>query len=225
MVSPELFWEPEDLTMELTARTPRRVEFVLDLICVHSYIALTRWSRAAKRFRDSGAEVEVVFRPFQLAPETPSTGRPLFEVHKEAFGEEKARAIARDTGFGAEDGLRLNFERAVYTNTFEAHRLLADAAGQGLGEAMAERLFRAYLTDGSNIGDPHTLARLADEIGVVHSEGGGTALRAELDRVRTLGISSVPLVLFDGGPALGGAQPEAVYFQALTTQPDPSLRG
>jgi predicted DsbA family dithiol-disulfide isomerase len=211
--------------MRLKPRTPRRVEFVLDLICVHSYIALTRFNRAAKRLRDSGTEVEIVFRPYQLAPETPATGRPLFEVHKEAFGEEKARAIARDTGFGAEDGLRLNFERAVYTNTFEAHRLVADAAGQGLGEAMTERLFRAYLTDGLNIGDPDTLARLADEIGVVRSEDADAALRAELDGVRTLGISSVPLVLFDGGPALGGAQPEAVYFQALSAHPAPSPRG
>ncbi|MFI7020531.1 DsbA family protein [Streptomyces sp. NPDC050164] len=211
--------------MQQNARTPRRVEFVLDLICVHSYIALTRFSRAVKRYRDSGGEAEVVFRPYQLAPETPPTGRPLFEVHKESFGEEKARAIAQDTGFGAQDGLSLNFERAVYTNTFEAHLLLADAAGQGLGEAMAERLFRAYLTDGLNIGDPSTLARLADEIGVVRSEDGATALRAELDSVRRLGVDSVPLVLFDGGPALSGAQPEAVYLHALDTPPAPPVEG
>ncbi|MCP3817863.1 DsbA family oxidoreductase [Streptomyces sp. A3M-1-3] len=218
--------------MDLNTRTPRTVEFVLDLICVHSYIAFTRFSRAAALYRDAGGVVDIVFRPCQVAPDAPASGRPLFEVHKAAFGEQQARAIAQDTSFGAEDGLRVDFERAVHTNTFEAHRLLATAASQGAGEAMAERLFRAYMTDGLNIGDPGTLARLAAEIGVgvevevgvgvEQSEDGAAALTAELDRMRGLGITSVPLILFDNGTAFSGSQPESVYLKALATPPVPA---
>ncbi|MEV6655261.1 DsbA family oxidoreductase [Streptomyces sp. NPDC051219] len=210
--------------MDLNTRAPRTVEFVLDLICVHSYIAFVRFSRAVARYRDAGGVADIVFRPFQIAPDAPATGRPLFEVHKAAFGENQARAIAQDTSFGAEDGLRVDFERAVHTNTFEAHRLVAVAAAQGLGEAMTERLFRAYMTDGLNIGDPGTLARLAAQVGVEPSEDGASAVHAELDRMRRLGITSVPLLLFDNGTAFSGSQPEAVYLKALATPPVPVTR-
>ncbi|WP_455360110.1 DsbA family oxidoreductase [Streptomyces sp. SYSU K21746] len=211
--------------MELNTRTPRTVEFVLDLICVHSYIAFTRFSRAVARYRDAGGVVDVVFRPFQIAPDAPASGRPLFEVHKAAFGEQQARAIAQDTSFGAEDGVRVDFERAVHTNTFEAHRLLATATALGAGEAMAERLFRAYMSEGLNIGDAGTLARLAAEVGVEPSADGTAELTAELDRMRRLGITSVPLLLFDNGTALSGSQPEAVYLKTLATPPVPASRG
>ncbi|MFF6782521.1 DsbA family protein [Streptomyces sp. NPDC012510] len=211
--------------MELNTRTPRTVEFVLDLICVHSYLAFTRFSRAVERYRDAGGSVDVVFRPFQIAPEAPATGRPLFEVHKAAFGEAQARAIAQDTSFGAEDGVRVDFERAIHTNTFEAHRLVAVAAAQGLGEAMTERLFRAYMTDGLNIGDPGTLARLAAEVGVEPSQDGAAAVRAELDRMHRVGVTSVPVLFFDDGTVLSGAQPEAVYLEALATPAVPATRG
>ncbi|MCH0542305.1 DsbA family oxidoreductase [Streptomyces sp. MUM 203J] len=208
--------------MDPNTTTQRSVEFVLDLICVHSYIAFTRFSRAAQRFRDSGGQVDVTFRPFQIAPDAPATGRPLFDVHKEAFGEDTARAIAEDTSFGAEDGLDIRFERAVHTNTLDAHRLVAAAASQGAAEAMAERLFRAYMTEGLNIGDPATLARLASEVGVEPPEDGASAVRAEIDRMRRLGVTSVPLVLVDDGPAMSGAQPEDAYLKALATPPAPA---
>lgn len=211
-----------------TAQAPRTVEFVLDLICVHSYLAFTRFARAARRFRESGGELEVVFRPFLIAPEAPATGRPLFEVHKAAFGEETARAITADKSFGAEDGLDIDFERAIHTNTFDAHRLLAAAAAQGSGEAMAERLFRAYMTDGLNIGDPGTLDRLAAEVGVEPAKDGGAgdgaAVREEINSMRRLGVTSVPLLFFKEGPTLSGAQPEDAYLKALRTPPAP-VRG
>jgi len=193
----------------------RRVEFVLDLMCAHSYVGFTRLSRAARRYRDQGGEVQVVFRPFQVVPDAPAEGRPLYDVHKEVFGEEDARAIAADTSFGAADGIEAHFDKAVHVNTFEAHRLLAAASAQGRGEQMAERLFRAYLTDGLNIGDADTLRRLAAETGVEPVTGGAEELRARLAEVRRDGVTSVPLFLFDTGRTISGAQPQDAFRTAL----------
>lgn len=192
-----------------------RVEFFLDLTCIHSYIGFTRFERAAKRYRSGGGEVTVVFRPFEVAPNAAKAGEPLSAVHRRHFGENAPQLVSRMAAVGVQEGLRFNFAQAVHVKTFEAHRLLATAARQGLGEPMAERLFRAYLTDGLNIGDRSTLATLASELGVREPILSDAELRAELERVRELGVSSVPLVLFDGMPALSGSQPENVYWEAL----------
>ncbi len=80
---------------------------------------------------------------------------------------------------------------------------------------MAERLFRAYLTEGLNIGDRATLDRLAAEAGVRPSPGGAEELRAELTRVRSLGIRSVPVFRFDGGALVAGAQSEETFRNVL----------
>ncbi|MFI5676944.1 DsbA family oxidoreductase [Streptomyces cellulosae] len=203
--------------MTAVTNTSLRVEIVLDLTCVHSYIGFTRFERVADRHRAAGGDLDVVFLPFQVSPDAPPEGRPLAEVHRGFFGsaEQAAQATASMAAVGAKDGLKLNFDRAVHVNTFEAHRLLAAAARQGLGEPMAERIFRAYLTDGLNIGDRATLDRLAAETGVRPSPDGAGELRAELARVRALGIHSVPQFDFGGTVRLTGAQSEETFQRAF----------
>ncbi|MFF3907764.1 DsbA family protein [Streptomyces sp. NPDC001848] len=205
-------------------RTPttRRVEFVLDLVCVHSYLAFTRFERAAARRRADGDRVEVVFRPFQIAPEAPAQGEPLPERHRRDFGTEAERMTRHMAAVGAQEGLRLDFDRAVFVNTLPAHRLLAAAGRQGRAEAMAERLFRAYFTDGANIGDAATLDRLAAQAGVrrgAPDEPDEPDLAAELAKVRAESVRQVPLLRFDTGTALTGAQPEEAYLRALSGPP------
>ncbi|GHH30531.1 DsbA family oxidoreductase [Streptomyces lanatus] len=203
--------------MTAVGSKPLRVEIALDLTCVHSYLGFNRFQRVAARHRAAGGGLDVVFLPFQVSPEAPPEGRPLSEVHLAFFGsaEQAARATAGMAAVGAQDGLELNFERAVHVNTFEAHRLLATAAHQGLGEPMAERLFRAYLTEGLNIGDRAVLDRLAAETGVRPTPDGAEELRAELTRVRALGISSVPQFRFTDTILLAGAQPEEALQRAF----------
>ncbi|MEV4734349.1 DsbA family protein [Saccharopolyspora sp. NPDC049426] len=187
-----------------------RVEVVLDFVCVHSYLGFTRFLRAVEAHRRTGGEVEVRFAPFQLRPDASSAGEPLFELHARERGESVAREIATSS-IGEQDGLRLNFRRAIFTNTFEAHRLLAAASEQDSGEVMAERLFRAYFTDGLNIADPSTLTALADEVGVAAPVGGADSLRAELDRVRALGIDMLPVFRFPSGTITGSGEVERFH--------------
>jgi predicted DsbA family dithiol-disulfide isomerase len=195
----------------------RRAELLLDIACVQSYLVLTRYLRAAERFRAEGGTVETVFLPFRFRPEAAPEGEPLFATHMRDRGEAAAREIQATTDFGAADGLRVDFTRVVSTNTFFAHRLVAQAAAQGRGEVMAERLFRAYFTDGVNVADPAVLTRLAAEAGVTPREDGTADLLRALERVRERGFTpaDVPAVLVDGGPTLNGDHPEEAYHRAL----------
>ncbi|WP_051856417.1 hypothetical protein [Streptomyces sp. NRRL B-1347] len=80
---------------------------------------------------------------------------------------------------------------------------------------MAERLFRACFTDGLNIADPAVLDRLAAETGVTAASGGAQALRAELARVRALGLPDPPVLLRADGPVLSGEIREDDVLAAL----------
>jgi predicted DsbA family dithiol-disulfide isomerase len=204
---------------------PHRVEAVLDFVCVHCYLGFTRYLRAVRRHRADGGTVETVLRPVQLRPQASPVGEPLVEVWARERGAAVAARLAADTSFGADDGLELNFRRAVFTNTFDAHRLAAQASAQGKGEEMAERLFRAYFADGLNIADTTVLDRLAAETGVMTTSGGAEALQAELARVRALDLPAPPVILPAGGPVLSGEIREDDVLAALAsdTMPRPGL--
>ncbi|MEV5824283.1 DsbA family protein [Spirillospora sp. NPDC052242] len=196
----------------------RTVEFVFDIACVNSYLMFTRYSRAVERFRAGGGEVETTLLPYRFQPDMDPAGEPLVETHRRLLGEEEARTVQATTDFGAAEGLRVDFTRVVSTNTFEAHRRIAWAVEQGRGEAMTERLFRAYFTDGVNVADPDVLDRLAREAGVTEGTTGPDDLHRELERVRGLGFvrAAVPAFRFDGDRVLGGGgQSEDELLAAL----------
>ncbi|MEV4009851.1 DsbA family oxidoreductase [Nonomuraea angiospora] len=193
------------------------VTFVFDIPCVWSYFGFTRLQRALARFRAEGGRADVAFRPFQLDPNASVEGELKIDVLRRAFGDEAESAVAGITAMAAEEGLRFRHDKAIYSNTFEAHRLIAVAARQGLGEEMVERLFRAHHADELNIADVDTLKALAEEIGVHWSDEGAEETRAELGGVRRSGVRGVPVFRFAGLPALSGAQSEQVLLAALTS--------
>src|SRR5690606_20512498 len=85
------------------------------------------------------------------------------------YGMSRADAEARHrqmTEMAAADGWDFHFERARRGNTFDAHRLLHLAAERGVQEAVKERLFRGYFTEGEHIADHSTLVRLGAEAGL-----------------------------------------------------------
>ncbi|MFD3488468.1 DsbA family protein [Streptomyces sp. NPDC058665] len=177
--------------------------------------AYVRLERAIERVRADGGKVDVVFRPFQLAPDAAFDGEPLLEVLAGMFGSHVVAETRQAAADAVKDGVTLDYGRAVAAGTFEAHRLIRSAASRGLGEAAVERLFRAHFTDGLNIADPATLKRLAAEIGVATNNAPADQLRDDLARVRTAGIRSVPQISFDGGRPLSGTQSETTYAKAL----------
>lgn len=200
------------------------VEITLDVMCAASYLAYARFQRAAARFRAAGGDLEVRFVPFQLAPDASSEGEPIREVHRRVFGPDADRETDRFARVAARDGLVLDYDRVLLTNTFEAHRLIALAAEVGLAEATVERLFRAYFTDGENLGDTGTLQRLAAEVGVPWSEDGAEATRAALAAAARDGVRSIPVFALPGGVVLRGSRTEAEFDAALAAAGDLAVR-
>ncbi|WP_369200798.1 DsbA family protein [Streptomyces sp. PU-14G] len=201
------------------SRAPHRIELVHDFVCARSYLAFTRLRRAHALHRAEGGTTRLVLRPYQIRPDTPAEGEPLFEVHRRERGEAVARAIRADRTLGAADGLDLRFDRAVFANTRAAHHLTAQAATQHRALDMAARLFRAYFTDGLDIADPHVLTRLAAEVGVRPEPDLTEHLSAELARTRHLGSPSGPVLLADGHPVLHEEPTEEELLSCLRAGP------
>ncbi|GII51955.1 DSBA oxidoreductase [Planotetraspora thailandica] len=191
------------------------VQIVADVICAHSYLGYTRFARAADRLRAEGVEVTVEFLPFELAPGAPTDGRPLLAVLEQTFGPDAVAGALAFAEHAAREGLRFEYGKAIATGTFEAHRLIADAALQDKAEPMAERLFRAHFTDGLHVGDPATLDQLAAEVGVTTGRVPPATVRARLGRVRRLDITGVPVFRIENLPPLTGSPTETTLLATL----------
>jgi predicted DsbA family dithiol-disulfide isomerase len=194
-----------------------------DVICPWCYIGKNRLEQALQEY--PSGQVTVTFRAYQLDPSPVPRPVPLKAALAAKFGgpERAEQMLGHVTAVAAADGLTLNFDRAIAANTFDAHRLIAWAAGQGRQLEMLESLQRAHFTDGVDIGSRPALARLAGSIGLdessalayLDSSAGITEVDADLAEARELGITSVPTFVVDGRYALQGAQEPAVLRDAL----------
>ena len=184
-----------------------------DVVCPWCYLGKHRLEQA---LHGHPGPVTVTYRAYQLNPAPVTRPVPLKAAMAAQFGgPERAEQMFRHVAsVAAGDGLTLDFDRAIAANTFDAHRLIAWAAGQGRQATMVDALQRAHFTDGVDIGSRAALARVAAEIGLdeasalayLGSTGGVDAVRADITAARELGITSVPTFVIDGRYAVQGAQ-------------------
>ena len=203
-----------------------KIDIWSDIACPWCYVGKRRFERALERF-DGKDSVDVVWHSFQLDPGAPpSREESQTELLASKYGVPHAQAAAmnaRMTSEGVKEGLEMDFDRVRVTNTFDAHRLMHLARAHDLQDAMKERLFRAYLTEGALLSDHAVLARLAEEVGIDANEAGDVLasdrhaadVRADEARARSLGISGVPFFVIDEMYGVSGAQSSEVLLQVM----------
>jgi predicted DsbA family dithiol-disulfide isomerase len=202
------------------------IEIWSDVVCPWCYIGKRRFETALGRFahRDN---VRVVWRSFELDPSAPEirTGDAAERLAAK-YGMTRDQALAnhaRMTQMAAQEGLAFDFTKSRSGNTFNAHRLLHLARERGVQDAVKERLFRAYFTEGEPIGEPETLVRVVSDAGlsaqearaVLSSDAHAEDVRAEELEARELGINGVPFFVVDRRYGVSGAQPADVLLEVL----------
>lgn len=200
-----------------------RIDIVSDVVCPWCYLGKRLLEAALAQRPD--LEARVVWRPYQLNPNLPAEG-----VDREAYlaariDPARRSAITAELLLQAEAlGLALNLAAAtVMPNSFDAHRLLSWAQGQGRGMVAAEALFSAYFHDGRNIGDRATLIEISQAVGLDPElvrylyvrDSDRDKLTADLAQVAPLGQKGVPAFVFGGKVAVLGAQPVDVLLKAI----------
>ena len=134
---------------------------------------------------------------------------------------------------GAAVGLEFNWKAIERSpNSIRSHLLYA-ILPEELRTAMVERIGVAYFQQGRDIGDLETLKAIAAEGGVEPELAARalerpelqTAILSEVEQAATLGISGVPLFIFDNRLAVSGAQSVEVFQSALAEAVEGRTRG
>lgn len=213
---------------DTAARRPIRIDFVSDVSCPWCAIGLQALEQALARIGDA-VPVELHFQPFELNPQMPAEGEDAIEHLTGKYGISEAQARRNGESIRAR-GAQLGFEfdmarRRRVWNTFDAHRLLHWAAQEGPGyqRALKHALLRAYFSDGENVSDHDTLARIAASAGldeararaILASDAHAADVRERERHYTGQGINAVPSVIFDNRHLVQGGQPVEVFEQAL----------
>lgn len=204
-----------------------KIEIWSDVMCPFCYIGKKNFEQALDQlpFKD---EVEVEWKSFQLDPtlqtgETKTTS--IYFREKKGFPEEQAKQMtAQVVQMGKASGIEFNFEKALITNTFPAHKILHLAKKHGKSSEMEEELFKAHFLNGENVGNTELLSSIAEKLGITKDEALQTLSSEEFDynvnqdimEGHNNGVTGVPYFILNGKYAVSGAQPAALFVEALT---------
>ena len=151
--------------------TPLRIDFVSDVVCPWCAIGLLSLEQALERTRGE-VEAEIHFQPFELNPHMPAEGEDATGHLQRKYGMPPEQAAANQQAIvdrGAALGFTFDMDkRSCIYNTFDAHRLLhwAEGEGEGRQRALKHALLRAYFSDGRDVSDRDTLVEIAASAGL-----------------------------------------------------------
>lgn len=196
------------------------IDVVSDFVCP--------WCWIGKRHLDtfaSEADIERRWHPYLLHPDMPAGGVDRAGFVRQKFGSDaRARELGAGVTAAAKDvGLEIDYSRVQRVpDTRDAHRLVRWAGGQGRADAVAEGLFRAYFSEGRDIGDAAVLADIGAAAGMdrailedlLAGDADRDVIEAEAGRARAIGVSGVPTHIFANKVAVVGAQPIEALRQA-----------
>lgn len=205
-----------------------KVEVWSDMVCPFCYIGKRRFEAALSRFAHA-AEVEVIWHSFQLNPTlvvNKTERESVYQYLAKAKGvsmEQSMKMHENVVGMAREVGLEYRFDKAVVTNSHNAHRVMQMAQQQGLGNEAEELLFKAYFIEGKDLNESATLVQIGADIGLdeaavkamLAGNDYNKEVAADMQEVKEIGINGVPFFVFDRKYAVSGAQPADTFLQTI----------
>lgn len=206
--------------------TPLKIDIVSDVSCPWCIIGYKALDTALSNLAGQ-VEADITWQPFELNPNMPPEGQEIVEHITEKYGisveqSEQNREMIKQRGldvgyaFGNRGGGR------IY-NTFDAHRLLHWAEGQGKQTELKLALFDMYFKESGDPSDHEQLLAVVERVGldkdaassVLESDQFTLEVREAQHLYQANGISSVPAVIVNNKHLISGGQPAAVFEQAL----------
>lgn len=213
-------------SVQQTSQPRIQVDIWSDIACPWCYIGKRRFEAALAEFPQRD-RVDITWHSFELDSSARLVNRTSARDNLAAkYGETSEGAqkmLDHMTGMAAGEGLDFHFDSLKLTNTFQGHQVIHLAAEHGVQDAMKERLLKAYLSEGENLGDTDTLVRLAEDVGldggevraVLERQTYAQAVRTDEAQAQAYGISGVPFFVLDDKYGVSGAQSSDVFLDAL----------
>ncbi len=201
-----------------------RIDTIIDVVCPWCYIGKKQLDLAVAQRPDDVREV--IYRPYQLGPDTPAEGIDRKLYYKQKFGDTPQFKAAREhmSTVGEELGIVFDWDRdALIPNTLDAHRLISWAQGAGCGDAVTEDLMLRYFTHGEFLGDWDLLVDVARTAGMdadlvqelLDSDRDVENVKTAVNKARGLGVTGVPCFYFNGQGPVAGAQEAKLLVQVI----------
>jgi len=203
-----------------------KIEIWSDIMCPFCYIGKRQLESALTEFPNN--EFEIEWKSFQLDPTiTPKSSKDVFTFLAERKGisvEESKEMHKGVTERAKSVGLDYNFDKAIISNSLEAHRIIQFAKTKNLGNEMEEIFFKAYFTEGRDLNDGPTLIELAvksglDQIQVLEVLKDENLfldnVKNDISEAQQIGVQGVPFFVFDRKYAVSGAQPVEAFVNTI----------
>lgn len=203
-----------------------KIDIVSDIVCPWCTVG---YKRLEKAIVELGMEdqVEIEWQPFELNPNMPAEGQDLSEHIGEKYGstlEQQKQSQEGITEAGADLGFTFDFfEGMRISNTFEAHVLLGYAKEFGKQTALKMRLTASFFSERKDVSNRDILKQALLDVGLnadeafsrLDNEKARTEVKEKEAYWQSLGVRSVPTIVFDRRSSVTGAQPVSVFKQVL----------
>jgi predicted DsbA family dithiol-disulfide isomerase len=192
-----------------------KIKIFLDTICGWCYIGHKRLFNALAEFKDKKFEVE--YAPFLLNPDMPLAGikRSDYLVMKFGSKENAQPMYDRMSEQATSEGLNFKLNDIQITpSTILSHILIDLTQGMKQQNSIVENIFKTYFINADNIGDPANLIAIGVKNGLkkenieeaFQSKKKRDEILEKNERAYKMGITGVPLVMFNDQVAVQGAE-------------------
>lgn len=204
------------------------IDIFSDPVCPWSLVGLAQLDRALARLE--GAQITIKYHPFLLDADTPKEGEDVVAMLKRKYGKAPDEMFDRLEQEAKSCGLDLNMrtQKMRYPSQ-KSHVLIMaasnkeDSTNPHVQHSLACAISRACYLDGLNIAEDTVLMEIglahgfeAQEISdLVNNEQAISEVEKSARRGPEAGITSVPCFIFNNKFALSGAQPLAIFEEAL----------
>jgi predicted DsbA family dithiol-disulfide isomerase len=154
----------------------------------------------------------------------PPEGRTILDYVSTKYGSTAEQLAERQVQIRARRGgwIRVRPRTHIY-NTFDAHRVLQWAGTQGKKLPLKLALLKAYHGAGKDPSNHDVIVEAAQSAGldgaearrILESDAYADEVRAEVAQFQSMGINSVPSVIFDNRYLLTGGQPPEAFEQVI----------
>ena len=192
-----------------------KIKIFLDTICGWCYIGHKRLFNALAEFKDRKFEVE--YAPFLLNPDMPLAGIKRSDYLVMKFGSKENAQPMYDRMTEQAKSENLNFKLndiQITPSTILSHILIDLSKGMKEQNSIVENIFKTYFIAAGNIGDPANLIAIGVKNGLkkeiikeaFESKKKRDVILEKNQLAYTMGITGVPLVMFNDQVAVQGAE-------------------
>ena len=204
-----------------------KIDIVSDVVCPWCTIGYKRLEKAISEMGIQD-QVSIEWQPFELNPNMPLEGQNVQEHLTQKYGssvEQQKEAQHHMMEAGAELGFTFDYYDGMrMVNTLDAHVILEYAKAYNKQTELKMTLTKAFFSERKDVSNKDVLKQALLEVGLnadealakLDNDDARYEVKTNQEYWKSLGISSVPTIVFNRKSGVAGAQPVDVFKKVLT---------